>query len=64
MDQPCPSSGPPARAAAACCSRGRDPAEAIAPGITWYHVLGMMPGAETAKIQRTYEDKASLLGQN
>jgi hypothetical protein len=50
MSQPYPSSGQPARAAAA-----------IAPGITWYDVLGVMPGAETRKIQRKYEDKASLL---
>ena len=50
MSQPYPSSGQPARAGAA-----------IAPGITWYDVLGVMPGAETRKIQRKYEDKASLL---
>jgi hypothetical protein len=50
MYQPYPSSGQPARAGAA-----------IAPGITWYDVLGVMPGAETRKIQRKYEDKASLL---
>ena len=61
MYQPCPSSGQPARAGAASCSRGRDPGDAIAPGITWYDVLGVMPGAETRKIQRKYEDKASLL---
>jgi hypothetical protein len=50
MYQPYPSSGQPARAGAA-----------IRPGITWYDVLGVMPGAETHKIQRKYEDKASLL---
>jgi|SRR5580693_9951627 curved DNA-binding protein CbpA len=61
MDQPYPSSGQPARAGAASCSHGRDPGDAIAPGITWYDVLGVMPGAETRKIQRKYEDKASLL---
>ena len=61
MDQPYPSSGQPARAGAASCSHGRDPGDAIAPRITWYDVLGVMPGAETRKIQRKYEDKASLL---
>jgi DnaJ domain len=50
MYQPYPSNGQPAQAGAA-----------IAPGITWYDVLGVMPGAETRKIQRKYEDKASLL---
>ena len=30
-------------------------------GITWYDVLGVMPGAEARKIKRKYEDKASLL---
>ena len=31
------------------------------PGITWYHVLGVLPGAEARKIKRKYEEKASLL---
>jgi hypothetical protein len=61
MYQPYPSSGQPARTGAASCSHGRDLADAIAPGITWYDVLGAMPGTETRKIQRKYEDKASLL---
>jgi DnaJ domain len=30
-------------------------------GITWYDVLGVMPGAEPRKIKRQYEDKAGLL---
>ena len=33
----------------------------MGPGITWYDVLGVMPGAEARKIKRRYEDKASLL---
>ena len=61
MHQPYPSSGQPARAGAASGSHGHDPGDAIAPGITWYDVLGAMPGAETREIQRKYEDKASLL---
>ncbi len=31
------------------------------PGITWYDVLGVLPGAEPRKIKRKYEEKASLL---
>jgi hypothetical protein len=31
------------------------------PGITWYDVLGVLPGAEARKIKRKYEDKAALL---
>lgn len=30
-------------------------------GITWYDVLGVLPGAQAHKIRRKYEDKASLL---
>jgi hypothetical protein len=33
----------------------------VEPGITWYDVLGVLPGAEARKIKRKYEDKASLL---
>jgi hypothetical protein len=61
MYQPYPSSGQPVRAGAASCSRGQDPAGAMAPGITWYDVLGVLPGAEARKIKRKYEDKATLL---
>jgi DnaJ domain len=30
-------------------------------GLTWYDVLGVLPGAEVRKIRRRYEDKAGLL---
>jgi curved DNA-binding protein CbpA len=30
-------------------------------GITWYDVLGVMPGAEARKIKREYDAKAALL---
>jgi hypothetical protein len=30
-------------------------------GITWYDVLGVLPGAETRKIKREYEAKSALL---
>jgi DnaJ domain len=33
----------------------------LAPGITWYDVLGVLPGAEARKLRRAYEDKAGLL---
>ena len=31
------------------------------PGITWYDVLGVLPGAEAGKIKRGYDAKAALL---
>src|SRR6516225_5069993 len=31
------------------------------PGITWYDVLGVLPGAAADKIKREYDAKASLL---
>jgi hypothetical protein len=31
------------------------------PGITWYDVLGVLPGAEATKIRREYDAKTSLL---
>jgi DnaJ-class molecular chaperone len=31
-------------------------------GVTWYEVLGVMPGAETRKIKREYETRSGLLG--
>ena len=30
-------------------------------GITWYDVLGVLPGAEARKIKREYDAKAALL---
>jgi curved DNA-binding protein CbpA len=30
-------------------------------GISWYDVLGVLPGASAEKIQRTYDDKMRLL---
>jgi len=30
-------------------------------GVSWYDVLGVLPGASAAKIQRTYDAKVSLL---
>ena len=34
---------------------------AMEQGITWYDVLGVMPGAETRKIRQEYEAKSALL---
>ena len=33
----------------------------MGPGITWYDVLGALPGASAEEIQRQYDSKASLL---
>lgn len=33
----------------------------MARGITWYDILGVLPGASTGSIQREYDAKASLL---
>jgi hypothetical protein len=54
------------RAGAASCPPGSDLGGVAEPGIlgsgiTWYDVLGVMPGAEPRKIKRKYDDKASLL---
>jgi DnaJ domain len=57
---------PAGRAGAASGDWGRDPGSAVAPGIlepgiTWYDVLGVLPGAEARKLKRKYEDKTGLL---
>jgi hypothetical protein len=66
MYQPVLSSDQPVRAGAASRSRWRDPGDVtepgiIQPGITWYDVLGVLPGAETRRIKREYDAKAALL---
>ena len=66
MHQPFPSSDQPVRAGAASCSRRRDPGNVtepgiFQPGITWYDVLGVLPGAEARRIKREYDAKAALL---
>ena len=48
-------------AAAASRSGARDREGALGPGITWYDVLGALPGAEARKIKREYDAKAALL---
>lgn len=45
-------------AGAASCPQGRDPGSSIEPGITWYDVLGALPGAEARKIKQKYDAKA------
>jgi curved DNA-binding protein CbpA len=32
------------------------------PGVTWYEVLGVMPGADPRRIKREYEARSGLLG--
>jgi DnaJ-like protein/PASTA domain-containing protein len=66
MYQPVLSSDQPVRAGAVFWSRRRDPGDVtepgiIQPGITWYDVLGVMPGAEARRIKREYDAKAALL---
>jgi hypothetical protein len=52
---------PAGEAGAASTDRGHDPGNAMEPGMTWYDVLGVMPGAEARKIKQKYDDKAALL---
>jgi hypothetical protein len=57
---------PAGEAGVASCPRGPDLAGAVGPGlpgsgITWYDVLGVLPGAEPRKINPKYQEKASLL---
>jgi len=37
------------------------PGSELQQGVSWYDVLGVLPGASAAKIQRTYDAKMSLL---
>ena len=58
---------PAGRAGAASGPPGHDPGGAAGPGITgfgvtWYDVLGVLPGAEARKIKGEYDAKAALLG--
>jgi hypothetical protein len=58
---------PAGRAGAASGPPGHDPGGAVGPGltgfgVTWYDVLGVLPGAQARTIQREYEAKAALLG--
>ncbi|MGH3289111.1 MAG: DnaJ domain-containing protein [Streptosporangiaceae bacterium] len=48
-------------AGAASYPRGRDQGSSLEPGITWYDVLGALPGAEARKIKQKYDAKAALL---
>src|ERR1700722_19184147 len=57
---------PADRAGAASGPRGHDSGGAVGPGImgfgvTWYDVLGVLPGAGADKIKREYDAKAALL---
>jgi curved DNA-binding protein CbpA len=57
---------PAGRAGAASGPPGHDPEGAVGPGIigsgvTWYDVLGVLPGAEARKIEREYDARAALL---
>jgi hypothetical protein len=53
---------PAGRAGAASGPLGHDPEGAVGFGVTWYDVLGVLPGAEARKITREYDAKAALLG--
>ena len=48
-------------AGAGSCPRGRNPGSSIEPGITWYDVLGALPGAEARKIKQKYDAKVAPL---
>ena len=52
---------PADEARAASCSGGRDREGAIEPGITWYDVLGALPGAEARRLKAKYDAKAALI---
>jgi len=61
-----PMQRPAGRVGVASGDRGRDPGSAVRPGmlepgITWYDVLGVMPGAEARKLRQKYDAKAALL---
>jgi hypothetical protein len=52
---------PAGEAGAASCSGGRDLEGALEPGITWYDVLGALPGAGARKLKAKYDARAALL---
>jgi hypothetical protein len=57
---------PAGEAGAASSGWGRDPGGAVPlgitePGLTWYDVLGALPGAEARKLKLKYDAKAALL---
>jgi hypothetical protein len=52
---------PPDGAGAASSEEGRHQTGLLEPGITWYDVVGVLPGAEAHKIERAYDAKAALL---
>jgi len=66
MFQTLPIQRPAGEAGVASCPRGRDPGSAVPPGLlepgmTWYDVLGALPGAEARKLEQKYQAKAALL---
>jgi len=66
MFQTLPVQRPAGEAGVASCPRGRDPGSAVPPGLlepgmTWYDVLGALPGAEARKLEQKYQAKAALL---
>jgi hypothetical protein len=61
MNPALPIQRPAAEAGAASADRGHDRGGAAEPGITWYDVLGVLPGAEPRKIKQKYDAKAALL---
>ena len=66
MNPALPIQRPAGEAGAASGARGHDPGGAVEPGImepgiTWYDVLGVLPGAEARKIKQKYDAKAALL---
>src|SRR5215471_19928013 len=42
-------------------SRGCPSGGAMEQGVTWYEVLGVLPGAETHRLRREYEARSGLL---
>jgi hypothetical protein len=66
MYQALPLQRPAGEAGRASIDPGRDPGSAVEPGImepgmTWYDVLGVMPGAEARKLKLKYDARAALL---
>ena len=66
MNPALPIQRPAGEAGAASGDRGHHPGGAVEPGImepgiTWYDILGVLPGAEARKIKQKYDAKAALL---
>ena len=69
MFQTLPIQRPAGEAGVASCPRGRDPGSAVPPGLlepgmTWYDVIGALPGPRRASSSRSTRPRRPCCGRN